>query len=203
MAKGKDDDDEILPTPEQAQAYAERARAVIALARFDKYCAGLPAAQISSHVAEHGCILLTSLGQTLAVVEYNGGVGLAAPAVHSNWLEDFPFDFIAVTKSELFFVTKGFTWLGAEVQPMGISMGSLLPTSALARLCHQSMVHFFSVKGDMANTFTGEPLRKDRPVPLYQVPENIEVLKTRQHFERIAMSNRTDQHTVITDHFLG
>lgn len=203
MGKGKDDEEELLPTPEQAQAYAERARAAIALARFDKYCAGLPASQLASHQSEHGCIVMASLGQSIAAVEYAGGIGLAVPPAHANWIEDFPFDFVAVTRSEIFFVSKGFMWLGAEVPPISISLGSLMPTSLLARLCHQKLVNFFAVQKDIANAREGAPLRDKRPALLYQVPEGVEVMKTRQYFEKLERSSRTDQQTVIQDHFLG
>lgn len=203
MGKGKEDEDEILPTPEQAQAYAERARAAIALSRLDKYCASLPRSGYMSHASEHGCFVLPSLGQTLAAVEHPGGIGLGVPPLHASWIEDFPFDFIAATKTELFFVSKGFTWLGAEIPPLGISLGSLLPTSLLSRLCNQKTVDFFCIQGDVATAREGTTLRAGHPALVYLVPDDIEVMKTRQHFDKLANRNRTDTHSVISDHFLG
>lgn len=202
MAKGKDED-EVLPTPEQAQAYAERAQAAIALARFDKFCAGLPASSLASHASEHGCLMMATLGQSIAIVEYGTSVGLAVPPIHANWIEDFPFDFIAVTRSELFFVSKGFSWLGAEIPQMGISLGYLLPTTMLARLCNQKTVSFFMVRGPLATASEGSSMRDGRPVLVYQVPDGIEVLKTRQHFEKLAHNSRTDLEHVVQEHFLG
>ena len=124
MPKGsgkKDDDDELMPSPEQAQAYAQISHAAIALARLDKFCAGVPASQMASHASQQGCMVLQSLGQSMALVEYGGQVGLAVPPAHANWIHDFPFDFIAVTRSEMFFVSKGFTWLGSEDPLEGIA----------------------------------------------------------------------------------
>ena len=203
MGKGKDEDDEILPTPEQAQAYAERARAAIALARLDKYCAGLPKTGYYSHTSEHGCFVLPSLGLSLVAVEHRGAVGLGMPTTHANWIEDFPLDFIAATKEELFFVSKGFSWLGSEVPALGISLGPILSSTLLSRLCNQNTVEFFCIKGDLGSATQGDAMRIERPALVYLVPDNMEVMKTRQHYEKMANSNRSDTHSVITDHFLG
>lgn len=204
MAKKRgDDDDEIIPTPEQAQAYGEYARAAIALARFDKHCAGLPAVQLTSHTSEHGCVVLPSLGQSIALAEYGTQIGFALPPIHANWIEDLPIDFVAATQEELFFVLKGYTWLGTEILPMAISLGPLLSSGMLARLCNQEQVAFFGVHGPLISASEGIPMRKGKKSLVYQVPEGVEILKVRQHYEKLAHNSRTDSQHILETHFLG
>jgi|ERR1035437_2488245 hypothetical protein len=201
--KNTQDEDELLPTPEQAQAYAERARAAIALARFDRFCASLPASQMSAHPTQAGCIVLPNLGQSMVAVECGGEVGIGVPALHANWIEDFPFSCIAVTANDLFFVTKGFAWFGVEVPSIGISLGALIPGALLARLCQQKSVNFFTVEGDMIHAPGGTLLRDQRPVLVYLVPDNISIIATREHYESLANLARVDTQSVLTSHFLG
>lgn len=200
--KSDDDDDGPMPTPEQAQAYAERARAVIALARFDKFCAGLPVDQITSHPVHQGCISVQALGSSMLAVELGDEVGIGVPPIHAAWIEDFPFSCIAVTPTDLFFVTKGFTWLGSEIVPFAISLGSLIPSKLLARLCRQKTLRFFNVHGNLSTATEGELLRDQRPVPVYLVPEGGLVLTTRAHYEKLEISSRTDTQSRMNSHFL-
>lgn len=205
MAKGKskDDDDEIIPSPEQAKAYGEYAQAVVALARFDRYCAGLSSSHMNSHPVERDCFTLPTLGQVCVLVEYSGVVGLGVPPVHANWLEGFPIDFVAVTRNELFLVTKGFSWLGADVPSIGVSLGGLLTSKLLAKMCSQKTMGFFCVDGPLIGAAGGLALRADRPAMVFHTVSGVELLKTRQHYEKLAHDGRTDLQSVLENHFLG
>ena len=202
MAKKTDDDDGPSPTPEQAQAYAERARAVIALARFDKFCAGLSFDQLTSHPVHQGCITVQALGTSMLAVELGDEVGIGVPPIYAAWIEDFPFNCIAVTATDLFFVTKGFTWLGSEIIPFAVSLGALIPSNLLARLCRQKTLRFFSISGNLATATSGELLRDQRPVPIYAVNDETGVLRTRSYYEKIELSSRTDTASRMNSHFL-
>ena len=206
MGRPSDDEDESLkPTQEQIDAYCQRAQATVALARLDKLCAHMPGSQMNSHPTQVGCILLASLSQAMVLVEYNDTVGVGVPPIYADWIEDLPFDFVAITEKELFFVTKTFTWLGSEIPEIGISLGHMMPSKALAKLCGQDSVDFFKVNLPISSTPEGQPLRSGRSVPVYQVPDTavgVGVLKVRSYYERLAAESRTDPHALLSNHFL-
>jgi len=202
MGKKDADDDGPMPTPEQAQAYAERARAVIALARFDKFCAGLALNQLASHPVHQSCITVQALGISMLAVELGDEVGIGVPPIFAAWIEDFPFNCISITATDLFFVTKGFTWLGSEIVPFAVSLGSLVPSHLLARLCHQKTLRFYSIKGNLATATMGDLIRDQRPVSIYHVPDGGGVLNARSHYEKIELASRTDTQSRMNAHFL-
>lgn len=199
-----DDEEELQPTDEQKRAYAQMSQAAIALSRMDKFLAQLPVSQIAAHTTQPNCIAVPALGNSMALVEIGREIGIAVPPALANWIEDFPFDFIAATSEELFFVSKGFTWLGSAVPPLGISLGPLIPTDMLAAMCAQETTSFYMVKKEeLANPQTGVRLRDRQPVRMFKVPDGGEVLHTRKHAETMSKSKSIDAQSQLAEHFLG
>ena len=197
-----EDDDEPMPTPEQAQAYAEYAQAVVAIARLSRYCGGLTASQMKSHPSQNGCIEIPALGNSMLVAKCRDEVVIAVPKIHANWIEHYPFSCVVATSTDLFFVSKGFKLLGTEIPPLGVSLGSLIPSELLAELCRQTKVNFYVVD-DISNAEGGAMLRESRPVPFFVEKPGVGVLQTREKYEAEAVVGRTDTHAILTSHFLG
>lgn len=201
----QDEDEEFTPTPEQQEAYRQRCMAAIGLGRFDKFCAGLHSSQLKAHPTEPNCVVVSLLGSSMSVVEYDDGkVGIAVPPLHASWLEDFPFDFICATASEVFFISKGYRWLNEDIDAIGISLGAMIPTEMLAKMCNQPNVQLFMVDDkDLANPRNGVLLREGSPVDVYQSQDAVPMFQTRHHFEHIGRETTFDPKANLHSHFVG
>ena len=204
----KDEDDEFTPTPEQTEAYRQRCMAAIGLGRFDKFCAGLHSSQLQAHTTQPNCVVVSVLGKSMAVVEYGDGeqskVGIAVPPLHASWLNTFPFDFICATAQEIFFISKGFRWLNEDISAIGISLGAMIPTELLAKMCNQASVSIFMVDGEnLANPKNGELLRDGSPVNVYQAQDAVPLFETKNHRDRIHRESNFDSQSNLHSHFVG
>lgn len=200
-----DGEDEFAPTPEQAEAYRQRTLAAIGLGRFDKFCAGLHSSQMKAHATQPNCIVVSTLGTSMAVVEYaDGQIGIAVPPVHASWLDMFPFDFICATAEEVFFISKGFRWLNEDIPPIGISLGAMVPSEMLAKMCNQKSVRLFMVDGpDLSSPRKGTSLRAGNGVDVFHSQQDVPMFETRQHIEQLHRKSVFDPQAELQSHFVG
>lgn len=205
MADNDQEDDEFTPTPEQAEAYRQRTQATIGLGRFDRFCASLQSSQLQAHKTHPDCIVVSTLGNSMSVVEYDEGkVGIAVPPMHAAWIELFPFDFVCATATEIIFVSRLYKWLNEEVPVMGISLGAMVPSELLAKMCNQEAVQMFMVdNADLANPKNGVLLRDGMPIEVFQAKDEVPLFKTRAHYERIKGETVFDPKSNLHSHFAG
>jgi len=201
----QDEDNEFTPTPEQTEAYRQRTLAAIGLGRFDKFCAGLHSSQMKSHATQPNCMVVSTLSASMAVVEYaDGQIGIAVPPVHAAWLDMFPFDFICATADEVFFISKGFRWLNEDIAPIGISLGTMVPSEMLAKMCNQKTVRLFMVEGaELSSPRKGTSLRDGNGVEVFHSQQGIPLFQTRQHFEQLHRTSNFDPQAELQSHFVG
>jgi len=202
MAKD-DEEDEFAPTAEQTEAYRQTVVAYMGHTLFDAMAARLPANSLRAHRMHPDCVVIPSLGAALAVCEMEDKtVGIAVPALHKDWINAFAFDFIAVSHNEVFFISKSFTWLNSEIQALAISLGPMIPSELLARMCNQRSVMFYAVD-DVANPTTTSLLRPDEPVLVFHTIEGVPLFQTRATYERRARAERIDPDDAVETFFQG
>lgn len=202
MAEDKEVD-EFTPTPELAEAYQQRFRAFIGLGLWDKYCASLQSPHsISAHQTQADCIVVPSLGAAFSVVECDDGFGIAVPRKHADWINVFPLDFIVATRSEIFFISKSFVWLNELHPALGISLGPMVASDLLARLCNSGTIKFY-IADDISQPTKGELLREGKSVPILKEKTGIPLFKTKISEDDRVRSENFGLKEQIHSHFLG
>ena len=180
----------IEPTPEQCEAYKQIALATLSMARFSKYCAGLPKESLFSHPTQPRCLVLPGLATEFTLVKLADQVALAARPHHTQWLKDWPFDFVAISANELFFVSKTFTWLNTTVEAMALSIGTLNPNPLLSDLAQQRNIGLFQI--DLPGVIDSvTPLHLGWTVPLYHTVAEVPLLGTRAHHDAMHARDET------------
>lgn len=171
--------DEIVPTPEHIEANRQKFLAFLAHSLLDTHLARLATNDRIAHPTEPNCIVVPSLGSKMSVVETDDSVGIGVHKSLKAWLDNWPFDCIAVTAKEVFFVSKPYTWLGTETEAIGVSLGSMFPSELLARMSNQEDCVLYAL--DDSTPLSGDPLRDGAAIPVHKVQEGVPVLKTRAH----------------------
>lgn len=203
MAKDDQEDDEFAPTEEQILAYGERTKAYLGLTGFDSMVARLPHGGVSTHTFHPDCLVVPALGACFTVVELQDlSIGIAVPKEHQSWLNVFPFDFIAVSSKEVFFVSKSFTWLNAEMPATGISLGSMRESELLAKMCSQKVVQFYSA-ANVADIREVKLIRPGAPVPVFHMLDEIPLFKTRSTYENRERAANVTESDQIRSYFMG
>lgn len=202
MAKNEEED-EFAPTPEQTEAYRQTVVAYLGHALYDAMAARLPANSIRAHTSQPDCVVIPSIGAALGVCEMEDKtIGIAVPALHAEWINAFAFDFIAVSRTEVFFVSKRFTWLQAEIPAFAISLGPMIPSELLAKMCDQRSVMFYAVDNVAAPT-TATLLRPNEPVLLFHTLDNVPLFETRSTYEERQKAESTDVNDAVQSFFQG
>ncbi|SFF34790.1 hypothetical protein, partial [Paracidovorax wautersii] len=191
------------PTEEQTQAYAERTKAFLGLTGFDSMVARLPHGGVSSHTFHPDCLVVPTLGACFTVVELEDlTIGIAVPKEHKAWINVFPFDFVAVSSKEVFFVSKSFTWLNSEMPATGISLGAMCESELLAKLCNQKVVQFYAA-ANVADIQEVTLIRPGAPVPVFHTLDSTPLFKTRSTYEARERAENVTESDHIRSHFMG
>lgn len=195
-----DEEEELQPTPEQVEAYAQRAVATLALGRFSAMCGALNNGMVTNHARHADCIVIPEMASQLALLDMPDGVGLAAPKAHAAWMDQWPYDCIVATGNELIFVSREYEWMQSKVQQISVSVGTLPYSSRLNAMVNQPTVKLYELEpgGNKARL-----INAGRPIKVFHSIEDVPIIKTREHYEQKTSKSDDSRLSRIESHFSG
>lgn len=196
-----DEDEELRPTEDQIRGFAQRVKGTISMLSFDKLCAGMTSQQFFNHSTEAGCLVIPQLANEIMLLEIDDEICLGVTKKNSIWMDGWPFDFIAATKKELFFVSKSYEWMQTKIPKIGVSTGPLPASKMLSRLCNQSQVYLYEVKEPRV-MHSASLMRDGEPVKVFKSLDGVSVKATREHYEREGMNASDTAYSRTERHFL-